>query len=296
MNETDYFVLRKRLIDNRKGILDLERQYMDRLTEVVLEAAEPIFTDFGKTSDLLPFWINYPPKQRGRAPTGTAVPWGDMGEKAVSGNFGRAMLDKMPSISYPGLPGGADLRFATEDAMIHFDYKLTGPNDSEVEIVASPNQLSGAGETWEDAAADGIQGVKNAPFEVVGTRGGRDVFEPTLPPFYKLNGRLLVCLTYFLKVVYKVENFGYQPLDHLELTCVPNGLLMFDGEWYAKTPGLLIPGKDDKTKKTGTKRVRVRFNPLSSIARWRCEQFFRTSTGRWEHAPRGGSSIPELDV
>lgn len=295
MNEADYFDLRERLMADPQGVLDLERRYMDLLSDVVLEAAEPIFTDFGKTSNLLPFWINYPPKQRGRAPTGTAVPWGDMGEKAVSGNFGRALLDKMPSISYPGLPGGSDLRFATEDAMIHFDYKLTGPNDRDDEIVASPNQISGAGATWEEAAIDGVPGAKNAAFEVVGPKGGRMVFEPTLPPFYELDGRPLVCLTYFLKVVYRVENFGYQPLDHLELACVPNGLLMFEGEWYARGPGLLIPGKDDKTKNEG-KRVRVRFGPLSNIAGWRCQRFSRVGTGEWEQAPRRRPGIPGLDV
>ncbi len=297
MDEAEYFDLRDRLIQDLPAVLDLERRYMELLTDVVLAAAEPIFTDFGKAYDLLPFWINYPPEQRGRAPSGDAVPWGDMGEKAVSGNFGRALLDRMPSISYPGMPGGADLRFATEDAMIHFDYKLTGPTDRDDEVVASPNQISGAGGTWEEAATDGVPGIKNAQFTVVGQRGGRDVFEPTLPPFYVLDGRALVCLTYFLKVVYSVKHFGHQPLDHMELVCVPNGLLMFDGEWYAKHGGLLIPGKDDKTKTEATKRrVRVRFGPLSEIASWRCEQFVRVGSGEWEHKPRRGPGDLKLDV
>lgn len=64
-------------------------------------------------------------------------------------------------------------------------------------------------------------------------------------------------LTYFLKVVYAVQAMGNQPLDYLELVCVPNGLLLFDGPKYALTPGLLIPGKDEKDHPKKRTRVRL---------------------------------------
>lgn len=281
MDESRYQKMRECLLMAPEQIIELERHYMDFFTEVVLDSAEAIYTDFGKSADLLPFWINYPPRQRGRAFSGTAVPWGDMGEKAVSASVIRTITQKSSEITYPGLPSGADLRFATPDALIHFDFKLTGPNDRDDEVVASPNQISGNGKFWEQAESDRMPGVRNSIFKVVGPKGGTMNFEPTLPPLYEIDGNKLACLTYFLKVVYRVEDFGDQPLDHMELVCVPNGLLMFDGETYATKRGLLIPGKDDKTVETG-KRVRVRFDPLSEIAGWRVVRFTRNSSGQWQ--------------
>lgn len=103
------------------------------------------------------------------------------------------------------------------------------------------------------------------------------LFQPELPPFYILGDRVLVCLTYFLKAVYRVKSLGDQPLDYMELVCVPNGLLMFDTAKYAQTKGLLIPGKDDQ--KTKKKRTRVRLNPLSELNSWRCIQVINTENG-----------------
>ena len=128
----------------------------------------------------------------------------------------------------PGLPLGGDIRFATSNALIHFDVKLTGPNDRADEIVASPHQISGDGVGWEN------NGVVNSPATVTGARASM-VFQPELPPFYVLNKRPLVCLTYFLKAVYEVKSIGDQPLKYLEVACVPNGLLMFDRTHLAGT-------------------------------------------------------------
>ncbi len=108
-------------------------------------------------------------------------------------------------------------------------------------------------------------------------------FQPELPPFYILEERVLLCLTYFLKVVYAVQAMGNQPLDYLELACVPNGLLLFDGPKYASTQGLLIPGKDEKDHPK--KRTRVRLAPLAQLASWRSIKIIRTASG-WISTPR----------
>jgi len=92
-------------------------------------------------------------------------------------------------------------------------------------------------------------------------------FQPELAPFYVMEGKILLCLTYFLKGVYTVEGLGYQPIDRFELACVPNGLLLFDGPHYSNRPGLLIPGKDEKS--FIKKRARIRLSPLREIATWR---------------------------
>ncbi len=42
------------------------------------------------------------------------------------------------------------MRLMTNDALIHLDIKITGPNDRADEIVASPNQISGDGADWDN--------------------------------------------------------------------------------------------------------------------------------------------------
>ena len=255
---------------------------MDFLVGVTLAAAARLESDFGRANDLLPFWRNYPPKQRGRAPSGTSIPWSEVGEKSLSSNLLRAILEKDPTITFPGLPFGGDVRFANAEALIHFDVKLTGPNDRADEVVAPPQQLSGDGAKWQN-------GITNTPFAVTGTRANMS-FYPKLPPFYVLDGSIRLCLTYFLKAVYTVQEYGVQPLHYLEVACVPNGLLLFDGPVYARTPGLLIPGKDDQTKPPEDKRVRVRLNPLATIQQgWRCRQIVLRDNA-WQITP---CTLPE---
>ena len=132
-------------------------------------------------------------------------------------------------------------------------------------MVAPPQQISGDGALWGT-------GLKNNSFLVTGER--RNItFQPKLPPFYVLEGTERLCLTYFLKVVYTVTGLGIQPLHYLEVACVPNGLLLFDGPKYAKTPGLLIPGKDTQTTPENVKRTRVRLAPLARLSgEWRCQK------------------------
>ncbi|MCD9188501.1 MAG: BglI family type II restriction endonuclease [Pyrinomonadaceae bacterium] len=267
LTEAEYFSIRSKLISNELAhIVAVERQYMDFLVDVTLRAADSINTDFCQVTELMPFWVNYPPRQRGRAPSGASIPWSEVGEKAISQNLVRALTLEDTSITFPGLPLGGDIRFATNDALIHFDVKLTGPNDRADEIVASPHQISGDGVIWEN------NGVVNSPANVTGARASM-IFQPELPPFYVLNKRPLVCLTYFLKAVYEVKSIGDQPLKYLEVACVPNGLLMFDEPQLARTPGLLIPGKDEQTYLK--KRTRVRLEPLANLHDWRCIQIVK---------------------
>lgn len=276
--EADYFAIRAELLrEEQATILTAERKYMGELLDIVKSVAEDIYQDFEKAVELRPFWVNYAPRQRGRAPTDTAVSWGDMGEKTIIARLGRAIAEKYPELTHPGVPVGGDSRLATSDALIHLDIKLTGPNDNANELVVSPYQISGDGSQW-------VNGVINSRELVRGLRATMD-FQPQLPPFYVLKGNTLLCLTYFLKAVYTVLEKGNQPLDYLELVCVPNGLLLFDGpEYAANTRMLLIPGKDDK-KKRGEKRVRVRLDPLTSLGDWRSIKVIRSDTG-WVTRPR----------
>ena len=159
------------------------------------------------------------------------------------------------------------IRFATDNVYVHLDIKLTGPNDNPNEVVVPPNQVSGDGKFWKD-------GIINSNFPIVyqsGQKAGQHnyYFQPKLPPLYILDDKPFLCLTFFLDAIYYVNGFGDHPLKHFELSCVPNGLIMFDGHNHSKTKGLFIAGKDDNTKDEDTKRVRVRLTPLSQINKWR---------------------------
>lgn len=275
ISEADYFSIRERLLQDQASIEAIEQKYMQFLLDIVLEAANNIFEDFSLAMELKPFWIHYPPVQRGRAPSGTSIPWGEVGEKTIVANILRAIALQYTGVTYPGLPLGGDIRFATSNALVHFDIKLTGPNDNPNEIVASPHQISGDGLYWRD-------GVINSPVTVVGPKATM-AFQPELPPFYVLNGKTLVCLTYFLKAVYIVQDLGIQPLHYLELVSVPNGLLLFDGPGYAQSQGLIIPGKD--VQNHPKKRTRIRLDPLARLASWRCMKMMQIDT-EWCAATR----------
>lgn len=255
----NYSDIRNSITARLDDVIETERRYMSYLNDLVLTAAPQIVADFDRAMDLLPFWINYQPRQRGRAFSGTSIPWSEVAETAIGSNMIRAISQGNIPIKFPGLPSGADIRFATDDTLIHFDIKVTGPNDRADEVVASPNQVSGDGISWKD-------GLLNSPIIVRGMRTTME-FQPELAPFYLMEGKILLCLTYFLKGVYTVERLGYQPISYFELICVPNGLLLFDGPRYANTPGLLIPGKDEKS--FVKKRTRIRLEPLGQIAAWR---------------------------
>lgn len=265
LSRDQYFAHRAALSADLDALAELEKQYAEFLAAVVLQSAAQLDEDFSRSHDLVPCWISYPPKQRGRAPIGDSQPWSEVGEKSLSFNLLRAISARRGDVSFPGLPFGADVRFATRDAFVHFDIKLTGPRDNPDEIVVPPQQVSGDGAGWD-------RGVVNSPFAVQGPRAGF-LFQPKLPPLYVLDGRALPCLTFFLKAIYSLQSLGAQPLKYLEVVCVPNGLLMFQGPLYASTSGLLIPGKDDKSVAESDKRVRVCLNPLSSLQDgWRCRQ------------------------
>jgi hypothetical protein len=275
--QADCAAIRAQLLKQQGQIIALEKRYMEFLVRITLEAANNLYNDFDRANDLLPFWIGYAPRQRGRSPTGKSIPWSEVGEKSLSSNLIRAISNADASVSFPGLPFGGDVRFATGDALIHFDVKMTGPNDNANEVVVPPQQVSGDGVLWQD-------GMLSNPFLVVGERRSIN-FQPKLPPFYILDRTIRLCLTYFLKVVYTVQEFGVQPLHYLEVACVPNGLLLFDGPMYARTQGLFIPGKDTQATPEHVKRTRIRLAPLAGIDEWRCRKIQKIND-QWRALPR----------
>ncbi len=284
-----YLRARQDLLENGgEPIIRAEQKYMQLFQKLIGDDAQILKRDFDLSSELYPFWANYPPEQRGRQPVGDSVPWIEVGQTSLTANITRLVVRSglFGDVSFPGLPSGGDMRFATQDAFIHFDVKVTGPRDATDEVVASRNQISGDGINWD------ANGLVNSEVKVR-TKRSIQPFRPELPPLYILGERRLVCLTYFLKAVYRIEQPGVQPLSYLELVCVPNGLLLFDGPRYCDNfPGLLSPGKDDSTVPLARRRRRVNLTPLAGIGRWRCVQFMLDDSDKARWVVRERSSPP----
>jgi hypothetical protein len=273
---------RSKCLNNPDLIAKLEKSHASFFLASIFDSIEEIERDFNQAGNLKNFWLNNPPRNRGYAPKGDKIPWSEVGETTLTPNVVRAVLENDSSVEFPGLPSGADTRFLLDDHLVHFDVKATGPTDLTDEVVASPNQISGDGLYWTD------EGVDNSEFDVYGPRGGHTPFHPELSPIYKINGSWGLCETFFLKAVYEVKDRGEQPLSHLELVCVPNGLLLFEGPKYAeKLDDLLRPGKD--TQGTAKPRTRVKFDPLSRLASWRTIQIHKTN-GSWTWSSRSGQT------
>jgi len=259
-NEARSFLLK----NNCEFLLQLERETTQLLINKILGIASDIKKDFDKATELKPFWERYAPVQRGYKPRGEAFPWGEVGEKVVEGHLYSLMPKIFDDVRFIGVPYGHDIRFLTNKAFIHIDAKSTGPTDNPDEVVSSPNQVTGNGKL------DANNLVYNDIAEMRGPQVTRE-FQPELAPFYIIDGKVLPILTYYLKIVYSVKSLGEQPLEYLELICVPNGLALFDGPNLANVvDGLLTPGKDEV--KVVRKRTRIKLDPLAKLDSWRCQK------------------------
>jgi hypothetical protein len=288
MSKKDIFGSARHFFLQKPELIDQTEEVITNIlvNDVMLEVAEQTLIDFSERPlELLPFWQNYPPEQRGRQPKGTSIPWLELGEKTISSNFIKQLGNVFPQIQFPGLPTGGDIRFWVNDVFVHLDIKLTGPNDNPDEVVVPPNQVSGDGYKWDRL------GVLNNSHPIIYLTGSTTkgkvnyYFQPKLPPIYVIDKKPLLCLTLFLEAVYDVKSLGDHPLKYFEISCVPNGLNMFLGPKYANTKGLLIAGKDDNTKDEDTKRIRVRLDPLTKIQPWRSIKIIK-NYGEWQAIPR----------
>src|SRR5947207_1531903 len=113
ITEELYFSERKKFFEDLSQIEKIEEYYSDiLLNDILLPTAENIVKDFTERPfELLPFWINYPPEQRGRAFTGQSIPWLELGEKTIGSNLIKELSLRFSDIIFPGLPTGGDVRF-----------------------------------------------------------------------------------------------------------------------------------------------------------------------------------------
>lgn len=278
-----YNKARVELLSNPDILIDLEKYCAEVVSELLEKHKEEIARDYDEASFLYPFWKNYPPDERGRAPRGDQYPWIEVGEHAIGIKIARYIPAYFSDVKDTGLPTGPDQRFVvtspkikeitkglTDTAWLMVDIKSVGPRDDFSHTVLSHNQVSGEG-VWLDP----IEGVKNKILQATGSRSNHE-FYPTLPPLYVLSdGTIAPTVLMAIKPIYKMlalENKGEtgQPLARLELITIPNGLLLLENPAYLSTyPSLLYPGKDDKGKNPLKVRARISFAILSKIAEWR---------------------------
>lgn len=272
--------------------MSLERSASDLVNRTAIDIADRIKADYDMASLLFPFWENYPPEERGRAPIGDQFPWIEVGEHSVGGNLARAIANSVESREI-GFPTGADQRLllvsplfsevsndAFDRVWLLLDIKSVGPRDDQAHAVMSHNQITGSGE-WDYME----QGVTNSTMIATGSRASHD-FYPSIPPLIVDDlMKPAPTVTMAVKPVYSMESksndlSGWvgQPLRRLDLIVIPNGILLDVNPNYLGThPHLLFPGKDDKSKDPRKLRARVSFEVLSRIGSWR----YRT-LARWD--------------
>ena len=279
-----YQSARQELISKPDLLTNLEQFITDEVNGILRANAEKMKFDYDSASIMYPFWQNYPPEERGRAPIGDQFPWIEVGEHAVGIRFSREIANRF-DVDDLGFPTGADQRFLLKSHLIEevtqgftdslwllADIKSVGPRDDQDHTVMSHNQISGSGE-W-NAVNDG---VVNAPMLATGMRAAHD-FYPAIPPLIVTQElKPAPVITMAIKPVYSMEPsyssefpWGGQPLVRLDTVTIPNGLLLTQNpNLLAKYPGLLFPGKDDKSKDPRKLRARVSFTILKGIDPWR---------------------------
>jgi hypothetical protein len=279
-----YRKFRERILAYPEAITSAEEYVSRVISDLLTKNSSLIKNDYDWASTLFPFWQNYPPEERGRMPIGDQFPWIEVGEHAVGTRLAREIASYFDVLDI-GFPTGADQRFLlrstkildategiTDSIWLLTDIKSVGPRDDQDHAVMSHNQISGSGH-WEKLEA----GVVNEPMLAWGRKASHD-FYPAIPPFIigpELKPALTV--TMVVKPVYEMlgpvsdtHKWGGQPLKRIDQATIPNGLLLTQNPNLLNLyPGLLFPGKDDKSKDPRKLRARVSFKILREINPWR---------------------------
>lgn len=281
-----YNEARNFFISNPRSLIELEHYVTDTVNNAIVDNYEEIEQDYNEATYLNPFWANYPPDDRGRAPVGDQIPWIEVGEHAVGHKLNRIISTEF-RINEVGLPSGADNRFTlsstdieritgglTDKVFLFLDIKSVGPRDNFDHTVISPYQVSGDG-IWDDPR----QNLVNSTMRAEG-RIASHTFYPAIAPIYSFSdGSVAPTIHLFVKPVYRMMSMSSdgrsgQPLESIKNICVPNGLLLtINPNYLEQYPGLFFPGKDDKKKDPKKIRVRVSFEILRHIASWRVSDF-----------------------
>lgn len=265
---------------NPEKLVNIEYFITKHIQSFISDTLTNLVSDYNEASCLYPFWQNYPPDERGRGPIGDQFPWIEVGEHVFGPKLSRYLSNNF-SVRDIGLPTGPDERYVltsdkikdileiTDSLWLFIDIKSVGPRDDQDHVVMSHNQVSGNGK-WDITN----QGVLNDILIARGLRVCHD-FHCAIPPIFVLSDETIApVIQIVIKPVYKMLSLHGvekgQPLDHISIISIPNGILLVENPNYLSTfPGLLFPGKDDKGKDPRKIRARVSFSLLRKIADWR---------------------------
>lgn len=281
-----YNKARTYFIEHPNKLIELEKYITDAVEDSLKRNLKEIEEEYNEASYLYPFWENYPPDERGRAPKGDQFPWIEVGEHTIGTKLSRILTTTFNVKDY-GLPTGADQRLLLRNekisailgiphsaAWLFSDIKSVGPRDDADHTVMSHNQISGDGE-WNQPN----EGVKNRILTAQGARTSHP-FHCSIPPLYVLSDETIApMINVVIKPVYdmlglKGKDNG-QPLKRITLATIPNGLLLTTNpDYLEKYPNLLFPGKDDKDKNPMKVRARVSFEILRNIDHWRVREIY----------------------
>lgn len=269
--------------ENYSKLIEIEKFVMKEILHFIDLHLPEITRDYNEASYLYPFWKNYPPLDRGRAPVGDQYPWIEVGEQVFGNKLARYFASNF-LVKDSGLPSGSDDRCIisserirqilgyTDSVWVFIDIKSAGPRDDFNHAVMSPYQISGSG-VWDNIA----DGVRNYPIKASGKKATHD-FLCSLSPVYVLSdGTVAPLVTFVIKPVYEMIhengiNIG-QPLKKIKVAGIPNGLLLTQRPNYIeKYPHLFYPGKDDKSKDSRKIRACVSFAILKEIDSWRVNE------------------------
>jgi len=102
-NAVDYFCR------HPECLIDIERFVMREIEHFIDLKLPEITRDYNEASYLYPFWKNYPPLERGRAPVGDQYPWIEVGEQVFGNKLARHFASNF-RVKDSGLPSGSDDR------------------------------------------------------------------------------------------------------------------------------------------------------------------------------------------
>lgn len=275
-----YLQAREFYLKHPDSLINVEMFIMQHISTFIEKRKAEIQRDYNEASLLYPFWQNYPPDERGRAPKGDQFPWIEVGEHVFCPKLSRYMNENFV-VRDTGIPTGPDDRYIissskikeilgfTDSVWVFIDIKSVGPRDDQDHTVMSHNQVSGNGK-WPTEK----EGVINDIVTAQGSRASHP-FHCAIPPIFVLSDKTIAPVVHIvIKPVYamlSLEGKGSgQPLSRVSLAVIPNGLLLTENPNYLKRyPGLLFPGKDDKDKDPRKVRARISFELLRTIASWR---------------------------
>ena len=98
---TSYNNARDFFISHYNCLIELEEFLTNLIISTINANHDDLLFDYNEASYLNPFWQNYPPEERGRAPVGDQIPWIEVGEHAIGDQLSRFLYKNYNKFKSP---------------------------------------------------------------------------------------------------------------------------------------------------------------------------------------------------